>query len=316
MRSSRTSAITATTISILFLISTTANAFGGATTDIKIVGLPGGAEQSLPAQYVKSIKRWNIQLPKNEIDGPTTATLMPGTDHSSNDSFVDPSTTTHLWWPADIAKLQVRPTFDVLLQRGSPTYAFAGLNVRVPPEAASNNVEWRNYGLNSQPLARQWTTFSFAVDPAFRVECFVGRKEVDDAEDEWEWNKLGDDDSPVRVEVGRMQSAIESLGIFLSSLDESSALSEGFNIISCPLSDTWVDLQKPPVINGETSAGYKIVCFATAEPDAEELLNLGDSLIALSATSVLKVDVSSTESGSESQYLPDAYKPLYLSQEF
>ena len=48
---------------------------------------------------------------------------------------------------------------------------------------------------------------------------------------------------------------------------------------------------------------YKLVCFATAEPDASELLTLDEDLVAMSATSVLNVDVAIAASGSESEYL-------------
>lgn len=47
-------------------------------------------------------------------------------------------------------------------------------------------------------------------------------------------------------------------------------------------------------------------------PDAEELLTMDTDLVAMTATSILGVEVSQIEAGGESEYLPDVYKPLYV----
>ena len=291
-----------------------------AFSDITIVGQAGGAPQKLPGNYVKGFTRWSVEELASE--SPTLQRLPTEGD----DSFVNPTTTEEMWWPMDISTLQARPCLDILMQGGQPKYAMAGLTVRVPEKASSDGNDWRNYGLNSQPLAGQWTTFAFAVEGGFRVECFVGTSDADDGTTKAnDANK--EDDSTMLYErifpgdlgalndrpsahamfaAQRTSDALESLGVFLSGIDDTSPLSNGFHLVSFPLTDDWVEL---PRIKNER--GYKLLCVATAEPDAEKLIEMDEGLVQMTATSVMKVDVLPTASGSESEYLPASYKPLY-----
>mmetsp|Transcript_28985 Transcript_28985/g.43789 ORF Transcript_28985/g.43789 Transcript_28985/m.43789 type:complete len:190 (+) Transcript_28985:150-719(+) len=131
-------------------------------TSIQIVGLPGGKLQTLPIQYVKSFPRWIYDDDNNKLH------QVP-----SSDGFVNPTSVEELYWPLDLHQLQIRPTLHLLFSKGSPTYAAGGIEVRVPPEVSNDEQAWYNYGLASQPLAYQWTTFGFTVEPEFRVETFV-----------------------------------------------------------------------------------------------------------------------------------------------
>lgn len=300
----------------------TASISVSSSSDIRIVGLPGGAPQILPAQYVKSFQRWSISKNNDDessdsdsdsnSDEPSwTLVGLPGasSDLEGSDSggFVDPTSTDELWWPVDIQKLQVRSTLDVILQRGSPAYVAGGMHVRVPPEVSANGAEWRNYGLSSQPLARQWTTFGFAVEPNFRVETFLGRGSS--SEPDWEYLSTFDaipkEKSNNSGSSKCMRNAIETLGIFLSGLDETSPLSQGFHVLSIPVDKGWIDL---PALDQEP---YALVSLATAEPDAKELLTMDSDIVTMTATSILAVEVSQTEAGGKSDYLPEAYRPLY-----
>lgn len=270
--------------------------------------MPGGAPQTLPAQYVKSFQRWFIS--KNQSDHDASLEGLLGTSNpSENGDFVNPTSTTELWWPADIKKLQFRPTLDILFQSGHPAYASGGVDVRVPPESSADGTEWRNYGLNSQPLARQWTTFGFIVEPSFRVEAFVGRK-VDGGSSAPQFTKLTD--SAVQSSEQKMKKAVEELGVFVSELDESSPLSQGFHIVSLPTDEEWTDLPQFAKDSEGGAEPYALVTLATAEPDAKELLTMDSELVAMTATSIMAIDVSQTEPGGASEYLPEAYKPLYI----
>lgn len=53
--------------------------------------------------------------------------------------------------------------------------------------------------------------------------------------------------------------------------------------------------------------------MATSESNAKEMLSLDEELLALSATSLLTANVLLSP-GSESEYLPDVYKPLYIKE--
>lgn len=321
--------LTSTILSLYFLVHVNGLVGGFPNKDIAIVGLEiGDAGQSLPKAYLKSFRRWKLDLPDPLSTDSPKATLIPGTDfygQSEHNSYVNPTTTTELWWPSDLSSLQVRPALDVVLRSGVPTYVLAGLNVRVPPEASSNHVEWWNYGLHSQPLARQWMAFSWSGESSFRLECFVGHRLLDEESDcditasknEWEWTNLFPTSTEhLKQQQQLMQKALGDLGSFISSTGQDSSFAQGFHIVSCPLTDSWINLENPSVSqnNGGARKCYKVACVATSEPDAEEILYMEDNLIPLVPASVLLVDVSPSASGSLSPYLPNAYKSLYLQQ--
>ena len=48
----------------------------------------------------------------------------------------------------------------------------------------------------------------------------------------------------------------------------------------------------------------RLVSVGTAEPDAMDLLSLDEDLIAMSATSLLDIDVEMIAPGSQSEYIP------------
>jgi len=109
-----------------------------------------------------------------------------------------------------------------------------------------------------------------------------------------------------------MKTTLEQVGVLVSNLDETSPLAEGFHVVSIPTDFQWTNLQSPK------TTPYEVVALATAEPDAHDLLSVDDNnevLAMMSATSLMKVEVSHTSPGGESEYLPDAYKPLYQAKD-
>jgi hypothetical protein len=123
--------------------------------------------------------------------------------------------------------------------------------------------------MNSQPLARQWTLFENVAKPNFRIEVFVdvigGDNEADSGSDEeCQWEHL------LSSSVESTREAIEKLGVFLSGLDESSSLSQGYHIVSIPTTETWADLL---VMETIINKPYMVVCFGTTLPDARALLD-------------------------------------------
>lgn len=297
-----------------------------ASDGIKIVGLPGGQVQSLPAMYVQSFRRWIVSddddedgIMRNTRDrgGPTgsCASLkmepVPGAGISplpEDGGWVNPTTTEELWWPRDLPTLQVRPMLNVLFRNGMLSYVSAGLDARVPRRPATNerkgnegDVEsWRNFGLNSQPIARIWTTLEVANEKSFHVEAFV----------------LRDREPAALFPRLETRDVMRRVATFVAELDTLSPLAEGFHIASFPMMDSWTDLSKGGEEKGadSTSPMYKIVCLATSEPNASELLSMDEDLLTMSSTSVLEVAVSRSAKGCDSPYLAGKYKDLYLNQ--
>jgi hypothetical protein len=165
--------------------------------------------------------------------------------------------------------LQVRPAVEFLIKGGVPTYVLAALQFRdadgSPPKTC--------------PLARQWTTFSFAAEPQFRVEVF--EQQHDGTAVEW---KFGNNPA------ADMQEALQLFGIVTSQLEQDSPLLEGFNILSVPLAAQWAAVPEP------LHESYEVSCLATAEPNAEELLKLQLDLLEITASSLSEMTVRSPKS--------------------
>jgi hypothetical protein len=250
--------------------------------------------------------------------------------------FVNPTSNQALWWPSDLTTIQIRPTLDVFIKSASPAYILAGLEARVPPSCSKDGKEWRNFGMNSQLLATQWTTFGFAVENGFRVESFLGKgdivavdvdvdvdvakqqeqgikheKSIADIEEtkeeeEFEWEpiySIDDEDKSCYTQkneaVKQTKEAVEKLGNLLAELDEDSPLANGMHIVSIPISSKWRNIPLP-----ESNQKLRLVSVGTAEPDAMELLSFDEDLIAMSATSLLDIDVEMIAPGSQSEYIP------------
>jgi len=266
-------------------------------------------------------------------------------DRNNNDErgWVNPTSTNLLWWPSDLPTLQIRPMLNVLFRNGVLSYVSVGLDVRVPHRGAvtttatamDDNVStWRNHGLNSQPIARQWTTLDIAMEKLFHVEGFVVFEGVDDDSKK---NSDGDERTQQQRSASRRydtlfpslnaQGALQKVARFVAELDPSSPLALGFHIASVPMTKHWIDLPTTNTNDGDTVTGksddendddetevvaYKIVCMATSEPFASKLLDLDEDVLTITSSSVLEVDVSRIAPGAESIYLTDPYKELYL----
>lgn len=319
------------------LIVHSTHAFSAASDGIKIVGLPGGQVQSLPGMYVENFRRWIVDdNEKNKVvDGDESmsssscaslkmepikgAGLFP--ENLPDEGWVNPTTTSELWWPRDLPTLQIRPMFNVLFRNGVLSYVSAGLDVRTVPQNDDDvDVSWRNYGMNSQPIARQWTTLDIAMEKLFHVEGFIVHDDSDDTND--------NEQHEVLFPSLNVQEVMQKVATFISELDSLSPLAEGFHIASFPMMQHWTDLPPSAPKGSENTLGekkgkvdttdsnviYKIVCLATSEPFANKLLDMDEDLLTMSSTSVLEVDVSRTARGGDSPYLTEPYIGLYLNK--
>lgn len=276
------------------------------SNDIKIVGLPGGNIESLPGMYVQSFQRWIVNEDSTGEDE-CAFKLEPliGTGFNE-EGWVNPTSINELWWPADLPTVQTRPTLNVLFKSGVLSYVSMGLDVRVPHKEPSGEITtWRNYGLRSQPIARQWTTLDIAMEKLFHVEGFIMHNTLEGQKKKHE---------PL-FDTIYAAPILEQVANFIAQIDQDSPLVNGFHVVSFPMSKIWVELHSPKESDAEAkepTVAYKLACFATSEPFASKLLHFDESMLEMSSTSVLEVAVTRTEAGGESQYLPDVYKKLYL----
>ncbi|KAL7530227.1 hypothetical protein ACHAXR_007097 [Thalassiosira sp. AJA248-18] len=316
------------------LVAYSADAFSAPASPsdgIKIVGLPGGKIESLPGMYVQSFRRWIVDgddrstssVQDEKINScPLKIEPIKGAGLSNlpmDEGWVNPTTTNDLWWPRDLSKLQIRPMLNVLFRNAQVSYVSVGLDVRVPhitTQSNNNNgddvVSWRNYGLNSQPIARQWTTLDIAMERMFHVEGFVLHNNNEEEEQQ----------HVMLFPSLDVKDALLRLATFIAELDSLSPIAEGFHIASFPLDENWTDLPNPEDSKNEkgenstheTDVIYKIVCLATSEPFANKLLDMDEDILTMSSTSVLEVAVSRTAKGGDSPYLTEPYKSLYLNE--
>ena len=299
------------------------------TGNIRIVGI--GGPQFFPGSYVNTFPRW---LAEETAGGNINLSrvLGSGLDRSEESvstvaqQFVDPTSNTEVWWPADIETLQARPTLDVVIKSSVPTYVFGGLELKVPSLASKDGREWKNFGMNCQPIANQWTSFSLAVENGFRVETFYGRKVIQSEDkDIMEWKALHQDnlqdskgallekeDSKEKA-VEQTQNALSLLGSLLANLNENSPFSDGMHILSIPMGAEWVDLPKIEVDAANSGDyDYQLVSIATVESDAKELLQEDEDIISMSGCSMLNVHVQRIPPGKDSEFIPEVYQPLYI----
>jgi hypothetical protein len=285
------------------------------SNDIKIVGLPGGQIQSLPGMYVQTFRRWIVQdsTKTSNEEGQCGIKIEPIAgaglhDLPYNEGWVNPTSVNELWWPRDIPTLQTRPLLNVLFKSGVLSYVSMGLDVRVPfadESEEGNVVSWRNYGLKSQPIARQWTTLEIAMEKLFHVEGFLLRND-DNEEKQQQQHETIFPSLNVEAVLGQVAN-------FIAEIDPLSPIAEGFHIVSFPMESTWTDLPIPKEVEeGEDGKAFKLVCMATSEPFVGKLLDLDEGILEMSSTSVLEVMVRRTEEGGKSHYLPEPYKKLYL----
>jgi hypothetical protein len=153
---------------------------------------------------------------------------------------------------------KVRPTIDFLIKAGLPTYVFAGLEVHRVDETV---------------LAHQWVTFSTAVEPKFRLLVFRGPGD-------------GTDDCLALFSPNEIQSSIERLGLALSQAGTND-LSLGFHMVSVPLLPDWIHI---PYYESRSRKDF-LTCVLTAEAEPREVFTVDESLLEMTLTSFLQVDI-------------------------
>jgi hypothetical protein len=205
------------------------SAFGPHNGSFKIVGAQGGP-QYLPASYTTSFSFWSYDGTK----------ILPKSNESAYNGEL---------------QLKIRPSLDVLIKGGIPSYFMAGLQ-RTREEPVL-------------PLAQQWTTFnSLSVENNLRLLLYQGPGD-------------GTDERLLYITSDQVKSAIEALGMILSKTD-SDVFSSGFHVLSFTFGE-WA------TIKSSASSSSRITCILTAEPSARELFTLDPGLLAMTATSFLQL---------------------------
>eukprot|EP00594_Rhizosolenia_setigera_P008169 CAMPEP_0178973380 /NCGR_PEP_ID=MMETSP0789-20121207/21693_1 /TAXON_ID=3005 /ORGANISM="Rhizosolenia setigera, Strain CCMP 1694" /LENGTH=198 /DNA_ID=CAMNT_0020661245 /DNA_START=493 /DNA_END=1086 /DNA_ORIENTATION=+ len=160
-----------------------------------------------------------------------------------------------------------------------------------------SNFLYRNRGLSSIPRAYKWVDFqALAFEDLSEFELVLETRKAIENEsdgDEVEWKTLFEFSGQ---EKNAVKDALNQALFYLSS-EPPQELQEGSNIVYVVLPNTAsVDCPKP---------GYEIRAVLREKDISQEELFLG----------VLEVQVTASMAGSESEYLPEAYKSLYHEEE-
>ena len=317
--------------------------------------------------YIDTIPRWTVEQ-SNQDEGssssnislkPLIGSCINNSPPSSSDTeatkiipqeYVNPTTNEELWWPVDIKRIEIRPTLDVFIKAASPAYLLAGVEVRVPSSCSQDGQVWKNFGINSQPIASQWTSFGIAIEQGFRVETFVGIEEEDEEEEAAEKeqqsehvkgdsNNLDSSNSKENQADIRVVDWIPLLGLYDNEPQQESCTNQKMHATkgttnaiqilgdflanideTSPLAEGMHIISIPidnewrdlPKGTNQKNQKLRLVSIATAEPDSLEVLGLNEDLVAMSATSLLDVRITLVAPGSKSEYIPNVYKPLYI----
>jgi hypothetical protein len=231
----------------------------------------GSIRDRLPASFIRNWPTWVLEENGNLIRIP---------DEENDAGFVSPSSVDELWQPVDLKRPQMKLALGFHVRSGVIRHIMPAVDV-------SYDGSYRNRGMCSVPRAHTWMDFSklFLGDWEHFQMQISSRKQGK----EKKWEKLA---SSTKTSLGK---AVERATVCLAE-SAPGKMGEGSHILHVVLEDS-LALETPL-----TCHDLRVTLTDdTFEADDSEGVELG----------VLEVAVAATMAGSESQYLPDAYLPLY-----
>jgi hypothetical protein len=266
-------------------------------------------KQSLPASFIESWPTWVL-----ETDG----SLERIPDSDDNNGFVSPTSIDSLWQPIDLIRPKMKLALGVHIRNGSIRHVFPALDI-----SYDGSSKHRNRGMCSIPRAYTWVDFGFvnSMGDYNRYELRVSSKknngkssssedenenEDDDENEDEKWQQLLSSSSISDNEV--MSKAIERAVICLAENDGSINDLDGSHIIHVILNDDDDDADEQIAVEIPKSNHELKVSMVEKWGNNNKIEN--ESLDEVEV-GILQVNVMTTMSGSESEYLPDVYKPLY-----
>ena len=239
-------------------------------------------KESIPASFIEQWPNWVL-----ETDG--SLSRIPDETSGDGVGFVTPTSIDQLYQPIDLKRPNMKLALGIHIRSGQIRHVMPSLDI-----SYSDGLH-RNRGLCSVPLAYNWVDFGFltSMGDNNRYELRVSsRKRVDQSgtnADE-KWNQIFS--LPGKV----MTAAIERTIVCLAETD-SDDLGGGSHIIHAALDES-AEFEIPKTRNDLQATLVEI------GDDGEEDVDVG----------ILEVAIVATMSGSESEYLPDAYKPLFADE--
>jgi len=239
-------------------------------------------KESFPASFIERWPNWFL-----ETDG--SLSRIPDEETGDEIGYVTPTSIDQLYQPIDLKRPEMKLALGIHVRSGQIRHVMPSLDI------SYEKGLHRNRGLCSVPLAYNWVDFGFinSMSDYNRYELRVASKKGmggSEEDDEETWN-------PMHFLPGDViEKVIERVIVCLAEV-ESDDLGSGSHIIHVALDDSKVlEMPKP-----------KNVLQVT-------LVEIGDEGEEDADVGILEVAIVTTMSGSESEYLPDAYKPLYADE--
>jgi len=255
--------------------------------------------QSLPISSVHGWPVWMAAADGSEV------TCVAGTMAEDEVSgWVNPVTFEQLWLPQDLPLPSCRAAVGAVMKNGMPRYLFPCLETTVSSDAGRR--AWHNRGLNSLPMAKTWLTFGDIALDDLRLSAYTQLLEDQvDAE-------VGSDeavDAAVRSNSWKPVLPLTAVNDAVSTIFDviangPDALGEGFCYLIAPIDETTL----PPI-----EVGSRLRLFLSDVDATPTSLDPEDRESWLWNRGECDLSIFSTTSGKESDFLPDVYKPLYLS---
>ncbi|KAG7348315.1 hypothetical protein IV203_017020 [Nitzschia inconspicua] len=199
-------------------------------------------------------------------------------DEETEDGFLTPSSIDELWQPVDLKRPQMKLALGFHVRSGVIRHVMPALDV-------SFDGSHRNRGMCSVPRAHKWMDFSSMFsDDWERFKMRLSSRKQGERE-QWESLSTSKEDSLVK--------AVERATICLAEAAPVE-MGEGSHILHVILKDA--DSVEAPM----SSHDLRVTLIAELDDNDEG-----------NEAGVLQVAVAATMAGSDSQYLPEAYKPLY-----
>lgn len=236
-------------------------------------------KESIPASFIEHWPNWFL-----ETDG--TLSRIPDETTGEGIGYVTPTSIDQLYQPIDLKRPNMKLSLGIHVRSGQIRHVMPSLDI------SYGEGMHRNRGLCSVPLAYNWVDFGYfnSIGDVNNYQLRVSsKKRVDQSESNGEekWDQL------FSLPGNVMSAAIERTIVCLAEV-ESDDLGDGSHIIHIALEES-KSLKLPKTRNDLQ------VTIVEIGNEGEEDVDVG----------VLEVAIVTTMSGSESEYLPDVYKPLF-----
>eukprot|EP00538_Stauroneis_constricta_P011710 CAMPEP_0119553442 /NCGR_PEP_ID=MMETSP1352-20130426/6200_1 /TAXON_ID=265584 /ORGANISM="Stauroneis constricta, Strain CCMP1120" /LENGTH=343 /DNA_ID=CAMNT_0007599861 /DNA_START=176 /DNA_END=1203 /DNA_ORIENTATION=+ len=234
------------------------------------------ATEALPASFVESWPTWVLLEDGNE------GSFMKIPD---SNGFVNPSSIDELWQPIDLNYPELRMAVGLHVRNGEVRHIMPAVDL------SFMNGQHRNRGMCTVPRAHGWVTYMRGMESwVVRMYSLPAK-----ANEETGWKQFATS-VPISASVEKGLQALAQ-----TPPDE---LGNGSHIIHIPLVQ-----QRSDGTDSATTAF--LPCPKVGQQLKATLGGAQNELEAAAAPGILQVMVSATIAGSESEYLPEAYKPLY-----